>query len=121
MAQQRRPTAALIGAAVLLTLALAVEAFVVAPGQKLQQELLSQGQQQQHQQQQPGSSSRTGVRTLVARAPEFGRKQVSGSCGLGFSVCACVCVWEGLCAVRVGFIIGGLLEGPGLRCTCICG
>lgn len=62
--------AALLGAAVLLALTLAAQAFVAAPGQKLQQALLSQAQQQQQ------GSSRTGVRTLVARGPEFGRKQV---------------------------------------------
>lgn len=67
MAQQRRPaTAALIGASVLLALASVADAFMA---QQLQQALLRQGKQHQ-------CSSRTGVRTLVARAPEFGRKAV---------------------------------------------
>ena len=71
MAQQRPLAAAVLGAAVLLCLALAAQAFMVAPQHKLQQALLSQGQQQ-------SAGSRAGVRSLVARAPEFGRKQVRG-------------------------------------------
>lgn len=65
---QRRPLVTMVWAAVLLALALAAEAFISAPHLKLQQALLSQGQQQ--------GSSRMGVRTLMARGPEFGRKQV---------------------------------------------
>lgn len=91
----------------LLCLALAAQAFMVAPQHKLQQALLSQGQQQ-------SAGSRAGVRTLVARAPEFGRKQVRGEKGI--VICAGVLGGLG----RPTWECGDGTRSPILRYVCVC-